>query len=231
MDFIPLVISGIIFGLIAAVPIGPVNLICIRRTLQYGPGHGFVSGMGAAFGDGAFACITGFGLTEIGRLVNGHSVVLQIAGGSLLLFFGLRIFFSHPTTRLADKLAAAESKTATYARDIASTFALTITNPATLFGFTVMFASLSGLSGDEPSFISAAVVVGGVFAGSALWWLVLTTVVGLFHARIDERVMGIINKVCGVTIVIFGVAVLGHVWAGHHCRHSQDLFTKISCKL
>jgi threonine/homoserine/homoserine lactone efflux protein len=232
MDYILLVISGVVIGLIAAVPIGPVNLICIRRTLQYGPGHGFVSGMGAALGDGVFAIVTGFGLTEIGRLINGHYVSLQIAGGLLLLFFGLRIFLAKPTTRLADRLVASENKTANYARDIASTFALTITNPATLFGFTLMFAGLGGLAGEEePSFFEAAFVVVGVFAGSTSWWLALTTVVGLFHARIDERVMSIINMVCGVLIVLFGLAVLGHVGASHHCRHSHDYLTKISCRL
>jgi threonine/homoserine/homoserine lactone efflux protein len=231
MDYILLVISGVVIGLVAAVPIGPVNLICIRRTLQYGPGHGLVSGMGAALGDGLFAIITGFGLTAIGQLINGHFVMLQIAGGSLLLFFGLRIFLAKPTTRLADRFVAAEKKTANYARDIASTFALTVTNPATLFGFTLMFAGLGGLTGEEPSFISAAVVVGGVFAGSASWWLALTTFVGLFHASIDERVMSITNKVCGVLILLFGLAVLGHVVASHHCRNSRDFLTHISCRL
>lgn len=211
MDILYLIVSGFVIGLIVAVPIGPVNLICIRRTLAFGPVNGFVSGLGAATGDGVFAVVTGFGLTAVAQLIEGFAMWLELSGGALLLFFGLRTFFTNPHLRDAEKLAAKNGRSS-LAGAMASTFALTITNPATLLGFAALFAGFGGLAGaKEPSFVSAAFVVIGVCAGSTAWWLSLTTVVGLFHARIDDYVMHVINMVSGFLIAAFGVAVLTHL--------------------
>ena len=84
--------GGFLIGLVVAVPIGPVNLICIRRTCAYGPLAGFLSGLGGAFGDGIFAAVTAFGLTAISQLIEGYSTILQVAGGIMLLGFGLQVF-------------------------------------------------------------------------------------------------------------------------------------------
>jgi threonine/homoserine/homoserine lactone efflux protein len=206
-----LIFPGILIGLFAAAPIGPVNLICIRRTLQFGFLNGFLSGLGAAMGDGLFAVVTGFGLTAISQWITGLSAPLQVAGGMLLLCFGLYTYLSKPPKRLDPATEASDKSSRTLIRAMASTFALTIANPATLLGFTAMFTGFSGLSGDHPSFFSAAFVVGGVLMGSALWWLILTTVVGLLHARIDDRVMLVINHGSGLVVAAFGIAVLAHV--------------------
>jgi len=209
-----LLFPGIVIGLVVAAPIGPVNLICIRRTLQYGSLNGFISGLGAALGDGVFAIVTGFGLTAIAQLIEGLSIPLQVAGGVLLVCFGLYTYFAKPPKAYDPncEVTAAKAKApSSLVRAMASTFALTITNPATLLGFTAMFTGFSGLSGDSPSFFSAAFVVGGVILGSTLWWLLLTTFVGLLHARIDDRVMRIINHGSGLLVALFGLAVLGHV--------------------
>jgi threonine/homoserine/homoserine lactone efflux protein len=212
MDYAILIISGFVIGLIVAVPIGPVNLICIRRTLAFGPLNGFMSGFGAAAGDGIFAIVTGFGLTAVSQLIEGFSVPLELAGGALLLFFGWRTFFTDPHLRDADKLVAKQNGRSSLAGAMASTFALTITNPATLLAFAGLIAGFGGLAGArEPSFISAAFVVAGVIGGSTAWWLTLTTVVGLFHARIDDYVMHVINRISGFLIAGFGVAVLTHL--------------------
>jgi threonine/homoserine/homoserine lactone efflux protein len=207
LSHVVLIGPGILFGLIAAAPIGPVNLICIRRTLQYGSLNGFVSGLGAALGDGVFACVTGFGLTAIAQLISGLSIALQLAGGILLVCFGLYTYIAKPP-KPSDKDLPREKGKSSLARAMASTFALTMTNPATLLGFTAMFTGLGGL---DPSFFSAAFMVGGVILGSTLWWLTLTLVVGLLHARIDDRVMRIINHGTGLLVALFGVAVLIHV--------------------
>jgi threonine/homoserine/homoserine lactone efflux protein len=206
LSHVLLVGPGILFGLIAAAPIGPVNLICIRRTLQYGSLNGFVSGLGAALGDGVFACVTGFGLTAIAQLISGLSTALQLAGGILLVCFGLYTYIAKPPK--AEKDVPREQGASSLVRAMVSTFALTMTNPATLLGFTAMF---TGLGGIDPSFFSAAFMVGGVILGSTLWWLTLTMVVGLLHARIDDRVMRIINHGTGLLVVLFGVVILGRV--------------------
>ena len=211
MNYVYLILFGVAIGLVAAVPIGPVNLICIRRSLQFGSFHGFVSGLGAALGDGLFAVVTGFGLTAVAHLIEGFSTALQLVGGLLLLSFGIRTFFAAPTARFDLRDAANDNVKSSMLSSMASTFALTISNPATLIAFTALFAGLGGLAGDAPSYFSAAFVVAGVFAGSATWWLVLTTVVGLLHARIDDRVMRLINRVSGLAVTAFGVAVLFHL--------------------
>ena len=212
MNYLLLIVFGMVMGLIAAVPIGPVNLICIRRSFAYGPVNGFVSGLGAALGDGVFAAITGFGLTWVAQLIEGYATIIELIGGAMLVYFGFRSFMAAPMVKMDDGDGDGATN---LLRAIASTFALTVTNPATLLAFTAMFASLGGLAGGAGSYVDAGFVVAGVVGGSAGWWLALTTVIGLFHARIDEKAMRIINKVSGVLVAIFGLVVLVHLALKH----------------
>src|SRR5882672_1450962 len=189
MDYFFLISSGVVIGLVVAVPIGPVNLICIRRTLAYGPVNGFFSGLGAALGDGVFAVVTAFGLTAISQWIEGYSTILRLVGGLMLLGFGLHIFHADVSVlRDAEGAPSRENGSSSMVRTIASTFALTITNPATLFGFAALFAGLGSLAGGEATFFDASVTVLGVVWGSTLWWFTVTTIVGIFHRHIDTGV-------------------------------------------
>lgn len=209
MTYLYLILSGVVMGLIAAVPIGPVNLICIRRTFAFGPLNGFVSGLGAAMGDGIFAAIMGFGLTWIAQLIEGYATIIELIGGAMMVWMGYKTFVSPPLSRCQYDKPDQEGTNLT--RAMISTFALTITNPVTLLSFGVMFASLGGLAGGAGSFHDAGFVVAGVVGGSAGWWLALTTVIGLFHAKIDEKAMRMINRVCGILVVGCGSVVLIHL--------------------
>ena len=123
MDYIYLAISGIVIGIMLAFPIGPVNIICIRRTLSYGTVNGFVSGLGAAFGDLIFAIIAGFGLTAVSQFLKGLSIPLELAGGVLLLFFGWRTFFTNPHMKDVDSsLVGKPNGRSSLAGTMASTF-------------------------------------------------------------------------------------------------------------
>jgi threonine/homoserine/homoserine lactone efflux protein len=216
MTYIILVFSGLVIGLIVALPIGPVNLICIRRTLALGPVNGFVSGLGAALGDGIFAIITAFGFTAVAQWINGYSSTLELTGGVLLVIFGISTYFSDPLHgRGVEQVASRQVGAPSLARAFASTFALTITNPATLFGFAALFSTLGGISGSNASFAGAALIVAGVVGGSTLWWFTLTTIVGYFHAKIDAVVMKYINHASGILVTLFGVTVLGHLIFAH----------------
>lgn len=212
MYVLVLVSSGIIIGLVVAAPIGPVNLICIRRTLAYGPLNGFFSGLGAALGDGVFAVVTAFGLTAISQAIEGYSTPLRLLGGLMLLGFGLHIFNSD-VSLLGDTEGAQsrDNGSSSLVRTIASTFALTIANPATLFGFTALFTGLGSLAGGRATFLDAALTVIGVIAGSTIWWFTLTTIGGIFHRHIDAGVMRNINHVFGIAVTGFGVIVLGNL--------------------
>jgi threonine/homoserine/homoserine lactone efflux protein len=213
MYYLFLICGGMLIGLIVAAPIGPVNLICIRRTFTYGPINGFFAGLGAAFGDGLFAIITAFGLTAIAQLIEGYSTPLKLIGGLMLVGFGLHIFRSD-VSAIRDAERTRETGPPSLFRSMASSFALTITNPATLFGFTALFAGLAGLAGREPSFVDAAIMVVGVFIGSSLWWFILTTFVGILHHRIDAEAIRRINHFFGIAVTGFGVIVLGNLALG-----------------
>jgi threonine/homoserine/homoserine lactone efflux protein len=209
MTYLYLILSGVVMGLIAAVPVGPVNLICIRRSFAFGTLNGFVSGLGAALGDGIFAAITGFGLTWIAQLIEGYATVIELIGGAMMVWMGYRIFVAPPVTRCVEEKGEGEGTNLAHA--MVSTFLLTITNPATLLAFTVMFAGLGGLAGGAGTFHDAGFVVAGVVLGSAGWWLALTAVIGLFHTRIDETAMRRINRGSGFLVAVFGLVVLIHL--------------------
>ncbi|GAA0536978.1 threonine/homoserine/homoserine lactone efflux protein [Rhizomicrobium palustre] len=220
MDYVGIILTGWIVGLIAAIPIGPVNLICIRRTLQFGSLYGFLSGLGAALGDGIFACIAAFSLTAISQVIAGYSTPLQIVGGIMLLVIGVRMFLAPPPPRIGDTYGPpANGKNGRPvvnggaklpAKGMATTFALTTTNPMTFAGFVAWSSSLGGLS-HSPSFFDASFWVIGVVVGSTTWWATLTTVVGKLHAKIDDRAVQMINRVSGVLVFLFGLVVLVHV--------------------
>jgi len=218
MNYAFYVISGIFIGLIVAVPIGPVNLLCIRRTLAWGPLNGFLAGVGAALGDATFAIVIGFGLTAVREWIEHHATVIQLGGGCLLLIFGIYTYVADPLhgRSLEGNNDARDPPRPSLLRTMASTYALTMSNPATLFGFAALFAGVGGIAataGDGR--FDAAFMVAGVLAGSILWWFTLTTVVGFFHARIDVRVMKIINHASGLAVCLFGFFVLGHVALRH----------------
>jgi threonine/homoserine/homoserine lactone efflux protein len=210
MDDIILIISGVILGLIAAVPIGPVNLICIRRTFAFGPVNGFVSGLGAALGDGVFAAITFFGLTWIAQLIQSYDSIIELVGGALLVWFGAHTVISPVVGKVEDS-DKSEAGASTLVRAMVSSFVLTITNPATLLAFASMFASFRALVGGANSYVDAGFVVAGVVGGSAGWWLCLTSVIGIFHARITDGTVRVINRGSGILVALFGLAVLVHV--------------------
>jgi threonine/homoserine/homoserine lactone efflux protein len=158
-----------------------------------------------------FAVVVGFGLTAVAQLIEGYAAIIELIGGVMLIFFGVKTYVAPPDVHLEDgvRVKKKDAGASTLMRAMVSTFALTVTNPATLLAFTAMFAGAGSLAG--ASFLNAAIIVGGVVAGSTGWWLVLTTVIGLFHAKITDRGMRIVNKISGLMVALFGVAVLIHL--------------------
>lgn len=218
MDYFLLIGGGFLIGVIVAAPIGPVNLICIRRTFAYGPINGFLSGLGAAFGDGIFAIIAAFGLTAVAQLIEGYSTPLRLIGGAMLIGFGIHIYKADVSV-LRDEagLPVRDAGSRSLVRTVLSTFALTMTNPATMFGFAALFTGLGTIAGGQASFLGALVTVAGVVAGSAAWWFFVSFVTGIFHTRITAQTMHRINEASGALVAIFGLVVLGGVvWTWIH---------------
>lgn len=198
---INLLFKGALLGFSIAAPVGPIGLLCIRRTLAEGPTSGFVSGLGAATADALYGCIAGFGLTVITNMIVSGQGALRFIGGLFLCYLGIRTFLTAP----AEKAASAKSRN--LLGGYISTFFLTITNPLTILSFAAMFAGL-GLAGESRSYTSTTLMVSGVLIGSALWWFTLCGVVGLFRTSINEERMKWVNRVAGVIIIVFGGASL-----------------------
>jgi threonine/homoserine/homoserine lactone efflux protein len=196
-----LLLKGLLIGFSIAAPVGPIGVLCIRRTLAQGRAAGLVSGLGAASADAVYGCVAGFGLTFISGLLISQQSWLKLVGGAFLCYLGIRTLLAQPAERAA--AAGGMGLAGAYT----STFFLTLTNPTTILSFVAVFAGL-GLASMGGDYAAAAVLVLGVFAGSALWWLLLSGGVGLFRARFDTRAMRWVNRISGGVITAFGLLAL-----------------------
>jgi threonine/homoserine/homoserine lactone efflux protein len=192
---------GLIIGFSIAAPVGPIGVLCIRRTLSEGRASGLVSGLGAATADAIYGCIAGFGLTFISNFLVSQQVWLRLIGGGFLLYLGLKTFLAKPAEQAA--LVKGNGLVSAYA----STFFLTLTNPMTIISFAAIFAGL-GLAGTSGNYLSAGVLVLGVFTGSALWWLILSGGVGVFREKFNPHALQWVNRISGAIITGFGLFAL-----------------------
>jgi threonine/homoserine/homoserine lactone efflux protein len=197
--------KGMLLGLSIAAPVGPIGALCIRRTLADGRLAGFVSGLGAATADGFYGAVAAFGLTVITDALVARRDWLQLVGGAFLLWLGLRTLLARPAERAAETRPVSRRGLAGM---YASTLALTLANPATILSFIAIFAGLGVASDAAGNDGDAALLVAGVFAGSALWWFILSGGVGLLRARVTTNRLQLVNRVAGGVIVAFGVVAL-----------------------
>jgi threonine/homoserine/homoserine lactone efflux protein len=169
-------LKGLAIGFSIAAPVGPIGVLCIRRSLLEGRQVGLATGIGAATADAIYGCVAAFGLTVISSALVGYRSWLGFLGGLFLCYLGVRTFMSSPAARVAE--IQGRGLLAAYL----STLFFTLTNPMTILSFVAVFAGL-GL-GSSPNYLAASVLVTGVFIGSALWWLLLSSGVGLFRSRV-----------------------------------------------
>ncbi len=196
-------IKGLIIGFSIAAPVGPIGILCIRRTLAEGRVPGFISGLGAATADALYGCIAGFGLTFISSFLIHQLGWFQPIGGAFLCYLGVRAFLSKP----ADPLASEKGKGLGSA--YASTFFLTLTNPMTILAFAAIFAGL-GVASESKDYVTAGILVMGVFLGSTLWWVILSNGVGLFRRKFDLGALRWVNRISGTILMGFGlISLLG----------------------
>lgn len=198
---ISFLLRGLAIGFSIAAPVGPIGLLCIRRTLAEGRASGLVSGLGAASADGIYGCVAGFGLTFISNFLVSQEGWLRLIGGVFLCYLGLKTLFAKPAEQAA--LAKGNGLVGAYA----STFFLTLTNPMTIISFAAIFAGL-GLASTSANYLSAGVLVFGVFIGSALWWLILSGGVGVFREKINPHGLQWVNRISGAIITGFGLFAL-----------------------
>ncbi|HEY0072327.1 MAG TPA: LysE family transporter [Chloroflexia bacterium] len=198
-------VQGLVLGFSIAAPVGQIGILCIRRTLAEGRAFGLASGLGAATADMMYGGVAAFGLTFVSGLLLSQQVWLRLLGGLFLCYLGVRTFVSVPPEN--GSAGSGHGLLGAYA----STFLLTLANPTTILSFTAIFAGF-GIAGEVRDYGSSALLVLGVFLGSAAWWLILSGVVGMLRSRVDRRVLVWVNRVSGATIAAFGVASLASLF-------------------
>jgi threonine/homoserine/homoserine lactone efflux protein len=192
-----LFLNGLVIGFCIAAPVGPIGVLCIRRSIAHGTMSGLSSGLGAATADAAYGSVAAFGLTAVSGFLARQQFMLGLVGGGFLCFLGIRTFLSPPARDVAP------SRGGGLASAYGSTLLLTLANPATILSFAAVFAGL-GL-GAAADYGSAVRTVLGVFLGSAAWWLILSGSVGAMRSRMKDVWMRTINRVSGAVLVAFGI--------------------------
>ena len=198
-------LKGVAIGVAIAAPLGPIGVLCIRRSLLEGRRLGFVTGLGAATADALYGCVAAFGLTAISGALVGLRAWLALAGGLFLCGLGVRTFRSTAATQ------AVPIQGRGLLPAYLSTVFLTLTNPMTLLSFVAVFAGL-GL-GAAPDYLAAGAWVSGVFIGSALWWLLLSSGASSLQSRVGSAGARALNRVSGCIICAFGIYSLSTAWS------------------
>jgi threonine/homoserine/homoserine lactone efflux protein len=196
-----LFIQGIVIGLTLAVPVGPISLLCIQRSIGDGRLHGIVSGIGVASADSFYAAISFLGLTIISGFILSQEYLFRFLAGIVLIMIGIRVFLSVPQG------AGAPPGHETFLKDYLSMAAIAIANPLTLLFFMVIVPGF-GIIIHGNSILSALEFVAGVFFGSTVWWILLCGSVGTVCTRISEERLELINRVSGILISCFGAGML-----------------------
>jgi threonine/homoserine/homoserine lactone efflux protein len=191
-----LFLKGLLFGFLLAATVGPMWVLCFRRTLAQGPLAGLASGMGIAVADGFYGAVAAFGLTAVSGFLLQHSFWIGLVGGMFLVYLGVKILLSKPS--LDDKAQEPLS----HSKAFLSTLGLTLANPPTILAFAAIFAGLGLVTSD---YGSASLVVLGVFLGSASWWIILAAGAGWLRARIGIALFRTINLVSGLSILGFAL--------------------------
>jgi threonine/homoserine/homoserine lactone efflux protein len=204
---VPLFLRGLVIGFSIAAPVGPIGVLCIRRTLADGRAAGFFSGLGAATADALYGAVAAFGLTAISDVLVAQATWLRIGGGLFLCYLGVKTFLASPPSEPTDARAAG------LAGAYLSTLALTLANPTTILSFVAIFAGF-GAAARADSYAGAVVLVLGVFLGSALWWLVLSGGVGRLGRRLTPATLVWINRGSGLVIGGFGILALSSTLIG-----------------
>ena len=194
-------LKGVVIGFSIAAPVGPIGVLCMRRTLAEGRASGLITGLGAATADAMYGCIAGFGLTFISSFLVSQQAWLRLIGGGFLCYLGLRTLFAKPSE--PEALTKGSGLLGAYA----STLVLTLANPMTIISFVAIFAGL-GLASTSGNYMGAGALISGVFIGSALWWLILSGGVGTLQGKLNYHGLQWVNRVSGVIITGFGLFAL-----------------------
>ncbi len=205
LDILDFVLKGILIGIMASAPMGPVGVLCIQRTLNKGRWYGFITGIGAAVSDIIYALLTGFGMSFVMNFVNNerNRFLLQISGSVLLLIFGIYCYRSNPTRKL--HRSTRRSKGSLVHNGITA-FLVTLSNPLIIFLFIFLFAQFAFVVPNRP--IEMGIGYASIVGGAVLWWFGLTWLIDKVRGKFDDNGVLIINRIVGWIVIIFSVIML-----------------------
>jgi threonine/homoserine/homoserine lactone efflux protein len=196
--------KGILVGLFVSIPLGPIGMLCIQRTLNRGQKYGIATGFGATASDLLYTIVSLFFLSFVLDLIEQYKFVIQISGSAILIIFGYFIFNSHPSAQPKPH----ESKQFSLFGDFITSFGLTLSNPLVLFVLIALFAKFEFIT-NESTFFEIVIGIASILSGALLWWSVLTLLVSKFRQKLNINGLRTINKVTG--IVIIGIGIIGLV--------------------
>ena len=197
-------IKGIIVGLGASIPLGPIGILCIQRTLSKGKWSGFATGMGAAISDIIFSAIALLGLAFVNDFLTTYREWVMLFGGAIVAGFGLKIFITNPIKQIK----RVQEGNHQYIQDFASSFIMTITNPGAIFLIIGMFAFIGIDSGSYEFGLVLAPALLGVFIGTLGWWFSLSTVINMFRNKFRLKQLLVTNWIAGTIIMAIGIVSL-----------------------
>ena len=204
IDIVDLVLKGILIGIIASAPMGPVGILCVQRTLNKGRWYGFVTGIGAAASDIIYALITGAGMSFVMDIINNqqNKFWLQLSGSIMLLIFGIICWRSYPTKNMHHS----GTNKGTFVHNGVTAFLVTFSNPLIIFLFMGLFAQFAFVIPDHPFEMLIGYI--SIVAGALIWWFGLTWLVDKIRNIFDESGILIINRVIGSAVILFSLIVL-----------------------
>lgn len=203
INIVDIILKGFLIGILVSAPMGPIGLLCIQRTLNKGPWHGFFSGVGAAFSDVIYAGITSLGMGFIIDFVTAKHYILQIIGCIMLLIFGIYMFRTNPFK----KLHKSKENINSYSQDTITAFFLTLSNPLIIFLFIALFARFNFIAPEEKL---ASILLGlvSILVGALSWWLLITFLVGKLRKIMNLHTLRLLNRIVGSIIIVSSVYYL-----------------------
>lgn len=207
--FLYFLIKGFVIGFAMSAVVGPIGILCIRRSISEGFLAGISTGLGASIADVIYASVTAFGLTFISNFFIGKAFFLSIVGGLYLVFIGIRTYMSRSklsSGSLENSQISEDQEHWGFFKNLVSTFFMTLTNPMTIFLFMLIFAGLNIQAGD---FISSLSVVVGLFFGAMLWWVLLSYFGYILKNKLSSKTFLFwVNRISGLAIILFGALII-----------------------
>lgn len=209
----PLIIPvGMLIGILVAAPVGPVNVLCVQRAIERGFWGGIAAGLGSVLGDGVIAFLAAMGVGAVADMLKDARtlIYIQIVGGLALIAFGVKLYWTEPRLAVLTPSHSEASTLWDFVWDIPQTFFLTLTNPGAVLGLFAIFGGVTTYV-EVQSMVDALTMVAAIMAGSLLWWIFLSNMIGRVRHRIDTARLGQINRVAGLLLVLFGAVLIGEM--------------------